>query len=72
MFDVGRHSFCLHQLWKAGSGPVKDIINIGENPQFSLEVCLVFDNMFFNCWYVFSLSFLYLYQNVFSFYRIRI
>lgn len=33
-----KHSFCLHQLWKAGSGPVKDIINIGENPQFSLEV----------------------------------
>ena len=33
-----QNSFHLHQLWKAGSGPAKDIINIGENPQFSLEV----------------------------------
>jgi len=32
------HTFHLQQLWNAGNGPAKDIINIGENPQFSLEV----------------------------------
>jgi hypothetical protein len=52
MFDVGRHSFCLHQLWKAGSGPVKDIINIGENPQFSLEVCFFIIWFLTALWYV--------------------
>jgi len=32
------HNFHLHHLWKSGSGPAKDLINIGENPQFSLEL----------------------------------
>jgi len=32
------NSFVLHQLWRAGNGPAKDIYNIGENPQFSLEI----------------------------------
>lgn len=25
-------------MWKAGIGPVRDAYNIGDNPQFSLEV----------------------------------
>lgn len=25
-------------MWKAGIGPVRDVYNIGDNPQFSLEV----------------------------------
>lgn len=29
---------CIHQSWKAGVGPIKDAYNIGENPQFSLEI----------------------------------
>ena len=37
-----QNTFVLHQLWRAGAGPAKDIYNIGENPQFSLEVSLTF------------------------------
>lgn len=32
-----KYTFALHQTWKAGAGPVKDLYNIGENPQYSLE-----------------------------------
>jgi len=33
-----QHNTVIHQLWRAGSGPAKDVYNIGENPQFSLEI----------------------------------
>lgn len=32
------YTYCIHQMWKAGIGPVKDAYNIGDNPQFSLEI----------------------------------
>ncbi|XP_023289870.1 calpain-7 isoform X2 [Orussus abietinus] len=32
------YTYCIHQMWKAGMGPAKDAFNIGDNPQFSLEV----------------------------------
>ncbi|XP_063233327.1 calpain-7-like [Bacillus rossius redtenbacheri] len=32
------YTFCIHQSWKAGAGPIKDAYNVGENPQFCLEV----------------------------------
>lgn len=32
------HTFCLHQAWSAGVGPAKDTFNIGDNPQFRLQV----------------------------------
>ena len=27
-----------HRKWKSGDGPIKDAYNIGENPQYSLEI----------------------------------
>ncbi|XP_076649374.1 calpain-7 isoform X2 [Halictus rubicundus] len=32
------YTYCMHQMWNAGVGPVKDAYNIGDNPQFLLEV----------------------------------
>ncbi|KAF0307862.1 Calpain-7 [Amphibalanus amphitrite] len=32
------HTFCHHQTWLAGQGPIRDMYNIGENPQYRLEV----------------------------------
>ncbi|XP_004925190.1 calpain-7 [Bombyx mori] len=31
-------TYCIHQKWDAGNGPAKDAYNIGDNPQFSLQV----------------------------------
>ncbi|KAK0174924.1 hypothetical protein PV327_010631 [Microctonus hyperodae] len=33
-----KYTYCIHQMWKAGLGPIKDAYNIGDNPQFSLNV----------------------------------
>lgn len=33
-----KYTYSTHQKWKAGSSPIKDSFNIGENPQYSLEV----------------------------------
>jgi len=33
-----RHSTTWHGAWQAGRGPAKDMMNMGENPQFRLEV----------------------------------
>ncbi|KAG6797685.1 calpain-7 [Apis mellifera caucasica] len=32
------YTYCIHQMWNAGIGPVKDAYNIGDNPQFLLEI----------------------------------
>ncbi|GLV42823.1 small optic lobes [Carabus blaptoides fortunei] len=32
------YTYCIHQEWAAGAGPVKDSYNIGSNPQFTLDV----------------------------------
>lgn len=33
-----KYTYCIHECWRAGVGPVKDVYNIGENPQYSLEL----------------------------------
>ncbi|KAK4293591.1 hypothetical protein Pmani_033716 [Petrolisthes manimaculis] len=32
------HTYFTHETWNAGAGPVRDLYNVGENPQYSLEV----------------------------------
>ncbi|KAK8405712.1 hypothetical protein O3P69_001903 [Scylla paramamosain] len=32
------HTFCTHETWYAKAGPVRDLYNVGENPQYSLDV----------------------------------
>lgn len=32
------YTYCIHQMWNAGIGPIKDAYNIGDNPQFLLTV----------------------------------
>ncbi|XP_037084848.1 LOW QUALITY PROTEIN: calpain-7-like [Pollicipes pollicipes] len=36
--QVFSHTFAHHQTWLAGLGPIRDMYNIGENPQYRLEV----------------------------------
>lgn len=31
-------TYCIHQNWQAGLGPTKDAYNVGDNPQFDLQV----------------------------------
>ncbi|KAJ1522774.1 hypothetical protein ONE63_001930 [Megalurothrips usitatus] len=33
-----QYTYCIHQSWKAGTGPIRDAYNIGDNPQFRLEI----------------------------------
>lgn len=30
--------YLIYRMWKAGTGPVKDLYNIGDNPQFCLDL----------------------------------
>ena len=33
-----KHTYAIHQTWNAGTGPAKDMIDISNNPQFSLSL----------------------------------
>ncbi|XP_055694259.1 calpain-7-like [Lutzomyia longipalpis] len=33
-----QHTYCVHQMWRAGMGPTKDVYTIAENPQFLLKI----------------------------------
>ncbi|KAI1285104.1 Calpain-7 [Halotydeus destructor] len=32
-----KYTYCTHSVWKSGTGPAKDLYNIGENPQYKLS-----------------------------------
>jgi calpain-7 len=34
--SIFTYTYCTHDVWRAGVGPVKDIYNIGHNPQYRL------------------------------------
>ncbi|GAB6032708.1 calpain 7, variant 2 [Chamberlinius hualienensis] len=36
-----KYTYCVHQTWEANTGPVKDMYNIGDNPQYSLSLSSV-------------------------------
>ncbi|XP_061383599.1 calpain-7-like isoform X2 [Danaus plexippus] len=36
--ELFKFTYCIHQKWEAGNGPIKDAYTISENPQYSLKV----------------------------------
>ena len=38
--DLFKHVYSLHNMWKAGLGPTKDMYTISSNPQYSLDLKL--------------------------------
>ncbi|KAI4456316.1 calpain-7 [Holotrichia oblita] len=36
--ELFKFTYCIHESWKAGSGPTKDLYTFGSNPQYSLDV----------------------------------